>query len=414
MSDNLSAEGVEAAAQPTATKVSSAEAPWPVSRLSQNLKDWIERLGALWIEGEIAQIRFNPSNMFGELKDLQIENAISIHSWNLGGIAKDLKAGDRVLALVKPNFWPKNGKLTMQVIEMRKVGLGDLLERLERLRQQIISEGLTAESRKQPLPFLPNKIGLITGANSDAEKDVLRNTKLRWPDAEFRVINTLVQGDKAAPEIIAALQVLDADPEVDVIIIARGGGAFMDLFVFNDEALVRAVAAAKTPIISAIGHENDSPLLDLVADVRASTPTDAAKRVVPDVAEERTKLGQLLQRIELRLNSYLEGQEGLIQQLRSRPILANPFTFIDDKDEDVKRWLAVARERAGNILDREALSLGHLLQQVRSLSPQQTLERGYSVVRDASGHVLTDASKVKAKQQIKIRLAKGELSATAD
>jgi len=297
---------------------------------------------------------------------------------------------------------------------MRKVGLGDLLERLERLRQQIISEGLTAESRKQPLPFLPNKIGLITGANSDAEKDVLRNTKLRWPDAEFRVINTLVQGDKAAPEIIAALQQLDADPEVDVIIIARGGGAFMDLFVFNDEALVRAVAAAKTPIISAIGHENDSPLLDLVADVRASTPTDAAKRVVPDVAEERTKLGQLLQRIELRLDSFLDGQEGLIQQLRSRPILANPFTFIDDKDEDVKRWLAVARERAGNILDREALSLGHLLQQVRSLSPQQTLDRGYSVVRDASGHVLTDASKVKSKQQIKIRLAKGELSATAD
>jgi len=315
---------------------------------------------------------------------------------------------------VKPNFWPKNGKLTMQVIEMRKVGLGDLLERLERLRQQIISEGLTAESRKQRLPFLPNKIGLITGANSDAEKDVLRNTKLRWPDSEFRVINTLVQGDKAAPEIIAALQVLDADPEVDVIIIARGGGAFMDLFVFNDEALVRAVAAAKTPIISAIGHENDSPLLDLVADVRASTPTDAAKRVVPDVAEERTKLGQLLQRIELRLDSFLHGQEGLIQQLRSRPILANPFTFIDDKAEDVKRWLTVARERAGNILDREALSLGHLLQQVRSLSPQQTLDRGYSVVRDASGRVLTDASKVKSKQQIKIRLAKGELSASAD
>lgn len=412
MSDETTA--VDAPGNAGASRGSSLEAPWPVSRLAQSLKDWIERLGTLWIEGEISQIRFNPTSIFGSLKDLQIENTVEIHSWNLSGIAKDLKAGDRVVALVKPAFWPKNGKLTMNVLEMRKVGLGDLLERLERLRQQLIGEGLTAESRKQKLPFLPNRIGLITGVNSDAEKDVLRNTKLRWSDAQFRVINTLVQGDKAAPEIIAALQTLDADPEVDVIIIARGGGSFMDLFVFNDEALVRAVANAKTPIISAIGHENDSPLLDLVADLRASTPTDAAKRVVPDVLEERTKLAQLLQRIEMRIDAFISGQEGLIQQYRSRPILANPFTFIEEKEQDLGRLVDSSRERLARLLDLETLSLGHLLQQVRSLSPQQTLDRGYAVVRDAHGHVLSDASKVKSKTAIRVRLAKGELAATTD
>ncbi|MSZ46723.1 MAG: exodeoxyribonuclease VII large subunit, partial [Actinobacteria bacterium] len=264
-----------------ASKVSSELSPWPVSRLSLTLKEWIERLGVLWIEGELASIKIGASNMFGELRDLQIENSVSIHSWNVAKIPNDLKQGDRVLALIKPAFWPKGGKLTMQVIEMRKVGLGELLERIERLRAQLTVEGLTSIERKQPLPFLPNKIGLITGKDSDAEKDVLQNAKLRWPDVQFRTIHTLVQGDKAAPEVIAAIKALDEDPEVDVIIIARGGGSFLDLMVFSDEALVRAAANAKTPIVSAIGHENDRPVLDDVADLRASTPTDAAKRVVP-------------------------------------------------------------------------------------------------------------------------------------
>jgi exodeoxyribonuclease VII large subunit len=397
-----------------ASKVSSVETPWPVSRLAITLKEWIDRLGVLWVEGELSQVSMRATNMFAELKDLQIENSVSIHAWSLDKIPKDIKAGDRVLALIKPAFWPKGGKITMQVLELRKVGLGDLLERLERLRQQLVLEGLTDSSRKQALPFLPNKIGLITGKDSDAEKDVLQNAKLRWPEVEFRVINTLVQGERAAPEIISAIATLDADPEVDVIIIARGGGAFLDLLVFSDEALVRAAAAAKKPIVSAIGHENDSPLLDLVADLRASTPTDAAKRVVPDVNDERLKLGQLLQRIEMRIGNLVVGEENLIAQLRSRPILANPFSFIEDKEDDLERWLQAIRDRFASTLERESLGLGHLLQQVRSLSPQQTLERGYAVVRDVNGHVLVDASQVAAKTSIRVRLAKGELSATTD
>jgi exodeoxyribonuclease VII large subunit len=385
-----------------------------VSRLSATLKEWIERLGTLWIEGELASIKIGPSNMFGELRDLQVENSVSIHSWNVAKIPADLKQGDRVLALIKPAFWPKGGKLTMQVFEMRKVGLGELLERIERLRTQLGIEGLTSPERKQPLPFLPNKIGLITGKDSDAEKDVLQNAKLRWPDVSFRVIHTLVQGEKAAPEVIRAIQTLDEDPEIDVIIIARGGGSFLDLMVFSDEALVRAAAAAKTPIVSAIGHENDRPVLDDVADLRASTPTDAAKRVVPDVVEELHKVSQLGQRAFLRVEGYVNAQLERLEQIRSRPSLANPYSFIDDKELELERSLQSARGQLDLVLNRESMLIGHLRQQVRSLSPQSTLDRGYSVVRDAQGHVIQDAAKVKSGQALTVRLAKGQIGVTAD
>ncbi len=397
-----------------ASKVSSEISPWPVSRLSLTLKEWIDRLGMLWIEGELASIKVGPSNMFGELRDLQIENSVSIHSWNVAKIPKDLKQGDRVLALIKPAFWPKGGKLTMQVFEMRKVGLGELLERIERLRAQLTAEGLTSPERKVMLPFLPNRIGLITGKDSDAEKDVLQNARLRWPQVDFRVIHTLVQGDKAAPEVIAAIKDLDSDPSVDVIIIARGGGSFLDLLVFSDEALVRAAAACQTPLVSAIGHENDRPVLDDVADLRASTPTDAAKRVVPDVAEELHKISQFRQRSFLRIDNLLGGQEAFLAQVRTRPILENPFTFIDEKSVDLERWTLQIRSQLDQLLTREGMLIGHLKQQVRSLSPQSTLDRGYAVLRDANGHVVSDAKKVAKGQELTVRLAKGQLGVTAN
>ena len=241
----------------------------------------------------------------------------------------------------------------------------------------------------------------------------MQNVARRWPEAQFRVINTKVQGDSAAPEVIAAIKALDADPEVDVIIIARGGGAAMELLVFSDEALVRAAAAAKTPIISAIGHENDSPLLDLVADVRASTPTDAAKRVVPDVVEERHWIATALDRIVMRIGGYVQAQTDIISQLRMRPMLANPYAFIDDKQEYLERELADLRDSISLTLERANNDIESKKQVLRSLSPQSTLDRGYSVVRDAAGHVLAEASKVKSGTALKIRLAKGEIEATS-
>jgi exodeoxyribonuclease VII large subunit len=391
-------------------KNSSADAPWPVARLAAKLKEYIDRLGHLWIEGEITKINRTNAGVFLSLKDLSSDTTVDLSCFVATKVPADAKQGDRVIALIKPTYWTKSGKLSMQASEIRKVGLGDLLERIEKLRAQLAAEGLT--QIKQPLPFLPNLIGLITGKDSDAEKDVLQNAKLRWPEVQFRVIHTPVQGATAAPAIIDAIKTLEADPEVDVIIVARGGGSFMDLFVFSDEALVRAAAATTKPLVSAIGHENDRPVLDDVADLRASTPTDAAKRVVPDIVEERAKIEQLRVLLFNRVSNQVTNQLDLISQIRSRPILANPYTFVQQLAAELEVIASRSGQALNVLLGQEALRLDHLKQQVRSLSPQATLDRGYAVVRDAQGHVLQDASLVKAGTSIKVRIAKGEISAT--
>jgi len=395
------------------SKVSTEHSPWQVSMLSKSLKDWIEKLGRVWVEGELQSYTERGSGMFGSIRDLDIENGIEIHAFANSGaeIAPGLSQGDRVVALVQPVFWPKNGKLTMRVVQMHKVGLGELLERIEKLKLQLIAEGLSDASRKKTLPFLPNKIGLITGAKSDAEKDVLQNSRLRWPEVEFEVINTLVQGDRAAAEIIMALEQLDQMTEVEVIIIARGGGSFQDLLPFSDERLVRAVALATTPIVSAIGHENDQPLLDLVADLRASTPTDAAKRVVPDIAEEFSKLSNATERIWFRMSSLVENQHQSIASLRSRPVLASPFGFVDNQQEILSQATRRLGEILGYRLERSTTEVEQLHARAHSLSPQLTLERGYVVITSVDGKVM---SKVKKGEQFSLISSSQEISATTD
>lgn len=409
MSENQTGESSE-------SRVSSEQTPWSVASFTNTLKEWITRLGNVWVEGQISQISPKKDVFFGELRDLVADKGFSIHSRRPDVLAavSELTAGDRVVALVHPDFWERSGKTSMDVLAIRKVGLGELLERIERLRQQLIKEGLTLAERKQPLPFLPNLIGLITGANSDAEKDVLQNTKARWPQVRFKVQHTPVQGDKAAPEIIKAIELLDADPEVDVIVLARGGGSFQDLLVFSDEKVVRAVANCKTPIVSAIGHENDRPLTDEVADVRASTPTDAAKLIVPDVIEERKKITQALERISLRVVGFVQNQIEMISGIRSRPILANPFTLVDERALQISQLEISLTSQLRNTLDKQHILVTGLRGQVRALSPKLTLDRGYAVVRDSNGHVLTEPKQVKSGQQLRITLAGGDLGAKAD
>jgi exodeoxyribonuclease VII large subunit len=398
------------------SRVSSEQTPWSVANFTNTLKEWITRLGNVWVEGQISQISPKKDVFFGELRDLVADKGFSIHSRRPDVLAavSELSAGDRVVALVHPDFWERSGKTSMDVLAIRKVGLGELLERIERLRQQLIKEGLTLAERKQPLPFLPNLIGLITGANSDAEKDVLQNTKARWPEVRFKVQHTPVQGDKAALEIIKAIELLDADPEVDVIVLARGGGSFQDLLVFSDEKVVRAVANCKTPIVSAIGHENDRPLTDEVADVRASTPTDAAKLIVPDVIEERKKISQALERISLRVVGFVQNQIELILGIRSRPILANPFTLVDERALQISQLEQNLSSQINNTLEKQQLLITGLRGQVRALSPKLTLDRGYAVVRDLNGRVLTEPRQAKTGQKLKITLSGGDLGATAD
>ena len=402
--------------QSSESRVSSELSPWSVSNFTSSLKDWITKLGNVWVEGQISQISPKKDVFFGELRDLVADKGFSIHSRrpDVLNTISELAAGDRVVALVHPDFWERSGKTSMDVLAIRKVGLGELLERIERLRQQLIKEGLTLAERKQPLPFLPNLIGLITGANSDAEKDVLQNAKLRWPEVRFKIQHTPVQGDKAAAEIIKAIQTLDADSEVDVIILTRGGGSFQDLLVFSDEQVVRAVANCKTPIVSAIGHENYRPLTDEVADFRASTPTDAAKNVVPDVVDERKKISIVLERIALRVVGYVQNQLELILGIRTRPVFANPFTIVDERSLNITQLLTTLQSQTKNFLDKEQLQIAGLRGQVRALSPKLTLDRGYAVVRNLKDGLVTDPKKVSKGEKLKITLAGGDLGVTAD
>ncbi|MFF1878664.1 exodeoxyribonuclease VII large subunit [Leifsonia sp. NPDC058230] len=391
------------------------ESPWPVATLSSKIRGWIDRLGTAWVEGEITQWGASGGNVYGKLKDLNEDATISFTIWSSvkSRIPADLKQGDRVIAAVKPNFWVKGGTLTMQVFDMRHVGLGDLLERLERLRAELSAEGLFALDRKKPLPFLPHCIGLITGKDSDAEKDVLRNAQLRWPQVRFRTIHAAVQGERTVADVTAALRTLDADPEVDVIIVARGGGDFQNLLGFSDETLVRTAAACVTPIVSAIGHEADRPLLDEVADLRASTPTDAAKRVVPDVAEELVRVQQARTRIGVRLTHMIAAEIDRIGHLRTRPSLASPTWIVDSRAEELTRFVARGAELVERTIERGATRTAELRGQLRALSPQGTLDRGYAIVQLPGGAVLRTPEEAPAGSALRVTVAGGSLTAIA-
>lgn len=397
------------------TGPATAERPWPVARVARQLKGYIDRLGAIWVEGEITQWNVRGGNIFGRLKDLEQDATLSFAIWSSTARRIDLaefKQGDRVIGLLTPNYWPKGGSLTFVVSRLRHAGLGELLERLERLRHQLAAEGLFAPERKRPLPFLPGLIGLITGANSDAEKDVLRNAALRWPAVRFRTIHTAVQGEHVPEEVVAAIQCLDADPEVDVIIIARGGGDFQHLLGFSDERVLRAAAAATTPIVSAIGHENDRPLLDEVADLRASTPTDAAKRVVPDVSEELLRTAQARTRMLTALSTRLRGEHERLLQLRSRPVLRSPDWILEQRAEEVNRLRDRATELLSRAVERGQSRVAALRGGLDALSPLATLRRGYAVARLADGRVLADATQAAPGDAVTVLLAAGDLETT--
>ncbi|QIK62807.1 exodeoxyribonuclease VII large subunit [Leucobacter viscericola] len=400
----------------TSNAPATRETPWPVAVMSEKIAAWIERLGMVWIEGEVTQWQLRGGHVYGKLKDLTQDATVSFTVWRsvTQKLTSEFAQGDRVIALVKPNFWVKGGSLTVQVFELSHVGLGELLERLERLRRQLQQEGLFDASRKKPLPFLPGRIGLVTGRDSDAEKDVIRNATLRWPGVQFKVHYSAVQGDRAAAEVAAGIEALDQDPSIDVIIVARGGGDFQNLLPFSDERVVRAASAATTPLVSAIGHEADRPLLDEVADLRASTPTDAAKRVVPDVGEELAGLDQARARMSSRLGQYLQHETDRLSQLRGRPVLANPNRLIDERAEDLVRWIARGTELADRSVEDRAVSLAETRARLNALSPRATLERGYAIAQLADGEVLRDPEQAAAGSEIKLSLAGGKLAARAE
>ena len=392
----------------------SSDSPAPVRVVTEAIKEYVDRLGPIWIEGEIAELNERSGMMaFMRLRDTSADMSLSVmcHKSVIAAV-KPLPANARVVIYAKPSWYTKSGTLSMSAKEIRQVGVGELLARLEALKSLLADEGLFSIDRKVALPLLPRKVGLICGRNTDAEKDVVENARRRWPAVEFEIREVTVQGAAAVVEVSAALRELEADNDVDVIIITRGGGSFEDLLPFSDESLIRLAASCETPIVSAIGHEKDSPLLDLVADYRASTPTDAAKRVVPDIAEEIVNIQKLRDRAFRALASKVEFESNFITQLRSRPVMKDPGAFLTILSEELDDLRQRSRRSFTATIGAEQKELKAITAHLRSLSPQSTLDRGYSVVRNAKGEVIRDPKALNSGDLLAIKVAKGETSAT--
>jgi exodeoxyribonuclease VII large subunit len=391
----------------------SSDSPAPVRAVTEAIKEYLDRLGPIWIEGEIAELNERSGGMaFLRLRDSSVDMSLSVmcHKSVLASVAP-LPANARVVLYAKGSWYTKNGSYTLSAREIRQVGVGELLARLEALKTMLAAEGLFDSENKVALPLLPRKIGLICGRNTDAERDVVENAKRRWPAVQFEIREVTVQGAAAVSEVSAALAELEALADVDVIIITRGGGSFEDLLPFSDEGLVRLAAKCSTPIVSAIGHEKDSPLLDLVADFRASTPTDAAKRVVPDIHEEIDLIEKLRDRASRFMRNMIELESSKIANLAARPVLRDPTVMITSRLEIVNGL----RDRSiRSFQSRLAIAQEELLQvtaRVRALSPQATLDRGYAVVQLADGSIARDSAALTDGEKLRIRLAQGETSA---
>ncbi len=395
----------------------SPEHPAAVRTIARALLSYVDRLGAVWIEGQVAQLNRRPGagTVFFTLRDTQADMSLTLTAAPrvLAAMPVPLAEGQRVVVHAKAEFYPARGTLTFQARQVRAVGLGELLAALERLKTVLAAEGLFDGGRKRPLPFLPRRVGLICGRASDAERDVVENARRRWPAVRFETREVAVQGTRAVTEITTALRELDGIAEVDVIVLTRGGGSVEDLLSFSDEGLVRAVAACRTPVVAAIGHEKDAPLVDLVADVRASTPTDAARRVVPDLAEQLGIVADLRARAARSVTVGLEQEARRLADLRARPVLRAPDVLVERRVEQIDALLLRSRRCVRHELDRAGDDLTHTLARVRALSPAATLDRGYAVVQRSDGQVVRDPDQAPAGSALRLRVAAGVLVATS-
>ncbi len=399
---------------PSVARETTAERPWPVRTLSLKISDYVTKMSPLWVEGQIVQLNRRPGmgTAFLTLRDTDVDMSlsVSIPVPALDAMPSPPQPGARVVINAKPAFWTKRGTLQLEARQMRHVGVGELLARLEHLKQLMRSEGLFDTDRKRPLPFLPRRIGLITGRDTAAERDVVSNARRRWPAVVFEIRQVAVQGRDTVPEVSAALAELDGLAEVDVIVISRGGGSFEDLLPFSNEALVRAVAAAHTPVVSAIGHESDTPLLDFVADLRASTPTHAATQIVPDRQDELSGLHTVAGRARRALGTRLTRQRSALADLMARPVMRDRQTIVQRHQDDIAASRRAGRARLGARIEREHDRIGHLHGHLRAVSPQHTLERGYAVVRHPDGGIVRDRADVKGEELLRVTVARGDFA----
>ncbi|MGV0745082.1 exodeoxyribonuclease VII large subunit [Mycolicibacterium sp. XJ870] len=400
----------------------SPENPWPVRAVATRVAKWIDRLGVVWVEGQLTELKIRPDSktVFMVLRDPAADMSLTLTCPRdlVRNAPVKLTEGTQVIICGKPNFYTGRGTFSLRVSEIRAVGIGELLARIERLRRLLDAEGLFDDRLKRPIPFLPSTIGLITGRASAAERDVTTVASTRWPAVRFAIRNTIVQGPNAVPQIVEALSELDADPEVDVIVIARGGGSVEDLLPFSDETLCRAISACRTPVVSAIGHEPDNPVCDLVADLRAATPTDAAKRIVPDAAAEHALVSDLHRRSARALRNWVHREQHQLDQLRSRPVLAQPLAALTARRDEIHRARATAQRDITRLITAEAATVGHLSARLSTLGPAATLARGYAVVQTVpkSGQptVLRSVADAPSGTRLRVRVSDGVVTAVSE
>lgn len=388
---------------------SSPENPQPLRVIAQEVKGWIERLGPVWVSGQIIELQRRQGPIqFITLRDTVAEVSVRVSTTAaVLDIAGPLGEGTTVAAWIKPTVWTKSGQLTYQCKEIRPLGEGRLLAEIEQRKRMLQAEGIFDQTRKQPLPFLPREIGLITAKDSAAERDVVQHITRRWPAAVIRIQYAQMQGINSVQQVIAALTVLEQAAQVDVVVIARGGGSLEDLLPFSDESLVRAVSAARTPVVSAIGHESDTPILDLVADQRASTPTDAARFVVPDVAEEIRGLSEARRRIRTAMSANIAAERRTLAELRARPVFSDPAGPVKAHQERLLDLRARARRAFRYQLREETTLVSTAIARVRAMSPQATLERGYTILLAGDGSTVTRVADLDIGDDVLARLADG-------
>jgi exodeoxyribonuclease VII large subunit len=387
----------------------SPERPAPVRVVAQRIAAWINRLGEIWVEGQVAQLTRRPGvpTHFLTLRDTDANISMAM-TCPRSVLPEEVREGARIVALARPDFYVERGTLSLRALQIRQVGLGELLARLDALRRLLAAEGLFAGDRKRRLPFLPRCVGLISGRASAAEHDVVETARRRFPATTFRIENVAIQGTAAVSEVVAALRRLDTDPEVDVIVVARGGGSVEDLLPFSNETLLRAVAACRTPVVSAIGHESDQPLLDLVADVAASTPTDAGRRVVPDLAEEQRYVADLRSRSHAAVRRRLDVESDAMDSLPLR-LRSSVRARFEHASHETIALHDRAERRMSALLSAAHGDVQHVTLRLATLSPRSTVQRGYAIVQREDGIVVRAPEQ--ATGTLRVLVADGEFAA---
>ncbi len=391
------------------------ENPLSIKKINEIIQTQVKTFGSVWAEGEITSWQIVRGNIFGTLRDLDEDASLQLSMWRhkASALTQEFKKGDRVVVRMSPDYWVKNGSLSFNIQSIDHAGIGKTLADLEQLKQKLLAEGLFDTADKRPIPFLPNLVGLITGKDSDAEKDVIRNARLRLPSVQFKTVHSAVQGELAVHELCQAVETLDNDPDVDVIVIARGGGDFLHLLPFSDEKLLRCVAAATTPIVSAIGHDNDTPLLDFVADLRASTPTDAAKRIVPDLSEELLLVQNSKSRMNNMVNQIIANCTSQLASIKSRPAFTNPDVVIEQHNIEIQRLSSRCDEMLERKIGNSRASIDALRVGLSTLSPKATLRRGYAIMQNKDGDLIKSVELVQAGDPLLIRLDDGTVDVNA-